>query len=101
MFIYNVTVSVNHSVEDDWINWMKNTHIPEVMKTGFFTEYKMFKVLLNTDENSRSYSVQYAFSQMKDLQLYQANFATALQQKHIARYADKCHAFRSVLEKMS
>ena len=29
MILYNVTVNIDKDVEQDWINWMKNTHIPE------------------------------------------------------------------------
>ena len=35
MILYNVTVNIDTDVEEDWIEWMKETHIPEVMKTGF------------------------------------------------------------------
>jgi hypothetical protein len=36
MIVYNVTVKVNTEVHDEWFAWMKETHIPEVMKTGLF-----------------------------------------------------------------
>lgn len=100
MYIYNVTVSVNSEIEKDWLKWMNEVHIPEVLDTGYFAGHEMFRVLLNKEDNSVSYSIQYRFSEMKDLQLYQANAAPALQAKHNERYKDKCLAFRSILEKV-
>ena len=100
MFVYNVSVSVNREVEKDWLDWMETVHIPEVIDTGYFNGYSMFRVLLNHDENTCTYSVQYTFTTMKDLQMYQSREAPALQQKHLDRYGDKCTAFRSVLEKV-
>ena len=36
MIVYNVTVNIDKNIVDDWLTWMKEIHIPEVMKTGFF-----------------------------------------------------------------
>ena len=44
MIIYNVTVNIEDDVHEDWITWMKTTHIPEVMSTGYFLENKIAKV---------------------------------------------------------
>ena len=33
MIIYNVTVGVDKSIEADWLAWMKEVHIPDVIKT--------------------------------------------------------------------
>lgn len=100
MYLYNVSVSVNLDIEDDWLQWMKEEHIPEVMETGYFLGHEIFRVLLNREDDSVTYSIQYRFSEMKDLQFYQAKEAPALQAKHLERYKDKCVAFRSVLEKI-
>lgn len=99
-FVYNVSVSVDLEIEEDWHKWMQNTHIPEVMETGYFLAHEFFKVLLNREEGIVTYSIQYRFAEMKDLQLYQAKEAPQLQAKHLERYGDKCVAFRTVLEKI-
>jgi hypothetical protein len=80
---------------------MKKEHIPEVMKTGYFSKNKIYKVLLNKEGNSVSYSIQYHFDTMKDLQLYQSQHAPMLQKKHSDKYKEGCIAFRSVLEEMN
>ena len=36
MYIYNVTVSIEKSLADEWLTWMKTIHIPEVLATGYF-----------------------------------------------------------------
>lgn len=32
MIIYNVTVNIEHNVHDEWLKFMKDEHIPDVMK---------------------------------------------------------------------
>jgi len=36
MIMYNVTVMVEEDLATAWLDWMNQTHIPEVMATGFF-----------------------------------------------------------------
>jgi hypothetical protein len=34
MILYNVTVSVDPEIHDEWLAWMKSKHIPDVLATG-------------------------------------------------------------------
>lgn len=97
MILYNVTVSVDPSISEEWLNWMKETHVPEVMTTGLFETYSIYEVLLQKDD-TLTYSVQYFTSSMAKLQQYQAKYASSLQADHLKRYGDKVVAFRTVLE---
>ena len=72
MIIYNITVSVEESIKTDWLNWMKTVHIPDVLNTGHFSENKICRVL-NVDDEGATYSVQYTFDKMEDIEAYQKN----------------------------
>ena len=48
MIIYNVTVKIDHSVHQEWLDWMKNNHIQDVIKTGHFVDYKICKILISS-----------------------------------------------------
>ena len=59
MIIYNVTVSlVDQSIHQDWLKWMKEIHIPNVLATGLFIENKIAKIHAE-EEGGISYSIQY------------------------------------------
>ena len=47
MFIYNVTVKVDWSIHDAWVQWMLNEHMPEMIKTGCFTDSKLASSIRN------------------------------------------------------
>ena len=51
MYIYNVTVSIAADVHDEWLNWMKEQHISDVMDTGCFVDSQILEVLYVEDEN--------------------------------------------------
>jgi hypothetical protein len=97
MIIYNVTVCIDRSVHDEWLSWMREKHIPEVMATGFFLEQKICKVLVD-DDSGITYSIQYTCANQRDLETYQQTEAPRLQKDHNDRYKDKFVAFRTLLE---
>ncbi|MEM9022301.1 MAG: DUF4286 family protein [Bacteroidota bacterium] len=97
MIIYNVTVKIDLDAHDEWLQWMKGIHIPEVMATGKFTDHRMCKILVD-DEDGVNYSIQYSCPDMPTLQEYFSAHAPALQQAHTERYKDKFVAFRTLLE---
>ena len=99
MIVYNVTVKIEHSIHDDWMQWMKTIHIPAVMATGLFADNKMMKVLVD-EEDGLTYSIQYRVSDWEKLDEYQKNHATQLQKEHTDRYKDKFVAFRTLLEEV-
>lgn len=96
MFIYNVTVTLDASIHDEWLAWMKGSHIPAVMNTGFFTENRICKLI--TDESETTYAIQYTFQKMEDLTAYQKSHAPRLQKEHTDKFKDKFAAFRTILE---
>lgn len=97
MILYNVTVSIDESVEQEWLAWMKEIHIPEVMATGCFKENKLCRIMAE-EEGGKAYSIQYFAPDMETYIKYQAEFSPALQQAHSAKYAGKFAAFRTILE---
>lgn len=97
MYIYNVTVSIDKELAEEWLNWMKTIHIPDVLSTGYFTENKICKVL-HVSDDGETYSIQYTFNTMEDIEDYQKNHAPRLQAEHSKRYEGKYAAFRTLLE---
>ena len=97
MFIYNVTVNINDDVHSEWLKWMREIHVPDVMKTGCFVDSQIVKVLYVEDEG-HTYSLQYKFLEMIDIERYQKEFAPALQADHTKKFKDKYTAFRTLLQ---
>ena len=98
MIIYNVTVNIDHSVHDEWLQWMKEVHIPDVMGTGIFLENRMLKVLGDEESGGHTYSVQYTCRSMDDFSRYEKVFAPGLRNQHAEKYKDKFVSFRTLLE---
>jgi hypothetical protein len=98
MIIYNVTVSIDPAIHEEWLAWMLSKHIPDVMQTGCFLENKVLRLQQTAENEGITYAFQYTLASMEDLERYQQNFAPQLQAEHSQRYKDKFVAFRTVLE---
>jgi len=100
MLLYNVTVGVDKDIEQEWLAWMKETHIPDVMKTGMFVSSKIYKVLHDQEDGTVSYSVQYFAKTLDNFQQYLERYAPALAEEHRQRFMNKHVAFRTLLEEI-
>lgn len=98
MLLYNVTITIDRELSRDWLQWMKDTHIPDVMSTGMFVSYRLSRLLDHEHNDSEIFSVQYLCRSMADLARYQQEFAPELQKAHTARYAGRFVAFRTLME---
>ena len=97
MILYNVTISIDAAVEEEWLQWMKEIHIPDVMNTGVFIDNKICRIHAE-EEGGKSYSIQYLAKSWNEYNQYQDQFALQLQQEHTLKFAGKFAAFRTILE---
>ena len=89
MILYNVTIKVDHDIHDEWMEWMKQTHIPQVLETGLFIGNEIFRLMEEDSSEGVTYAIQYRLPDMSSYLTYQRDFAPALQADHTKRYADK------------
>ena len=97
MIIYNVTIQVDEGIAVEWLSWLRQEHIPDVMASGCFVKYQLVKIL-NTDPGSVSYAVQYYADNQQQLDLYLEEHAPGLRKKALDRWPDRFVAFRTIME---
>lgn len=100
MYIYNVTINVLEDAHDEWLQWMKEEHIPQMLNTGKFTKALMTKVLVEEEMGGITYSVQYTTKDKATLEAYYKENAEELRAAS-KRFKDKFVAFRTELEVVS
>ena len=98
MILYNITINVSPDIEQDFISWMKMTHIPEVLETGIFHDHKFFRLIHDTEDGSTNYCIQYFTENLKLMMEYESKHAPGLRAKTQERYKDKAISFRTLLE---
>lgn len=98
MYIYNVTVKVDHTIVKEWIKWLKEEHIPAIIGTGCFTSATLLELLENVDEEGATFAVQYKTSRLEDYKRYLADFAPEMRKKGFDKWGDRFIAFRTLMK---
>ena len=96
MVLYNVTVSVSEESANDWVKYMMDEHIPDVLATGHFRDFRLCNVQGDA-QGGVTFAVQYMARSVEAFKTYQKDHAPALQAKHQAKWGSKASGFRTVL----
>src|SRR4029079_9437026 len=99
--IYNVTVKVSSEACHDWLQWMQDIHIPEVMATACFKSFRLLHLEGYDDEEGITYAIQYTCPNQELFAIYQREHGPSLQRKHQHAFDGKFVAFRTILRMIS
>lgn len=100
MIIYNVTINIDESIQQQWLHWMREEHIPEMLATGKFTKALMTRVLVEEEMGGFTYSVQYTTDSAETLKRYYSEDAERMRAQS-KPFEGKFVAFRTELEIVS
>lgn len=98
MIVYNVTVKVDWSIHDAWLEWMKTVHMPALLATGSFYDSRLMRLLETDDTEGPTYAAQYFAATQEAYLHYIDTFAAALRQAGIEKWGEAFVAFRSVMQ---
>ena len=98
MIIYNVTIKVHESIKQDWLQWLKEEHIPDIINSGCFTHAVILRLMEVDDSEGPTYAVQYHAENKGLYNNYIENHAALMRQKSFDKWGDKFIAFRSVMQ---
>ncbi len=98
MILYNVTIKVHNSIHSQWLQWLKEEHVKDILATECFTHYKILQILEIDNSEGPTYAVQY-FAESKALyNRYVEKFLEEMRTRSFQKWGDKFIAFRSVMQ---
>jgi hypothetical protein len=98
MIIYNVTIKIIPVLADEWVQWMKKEHIPDMMATGCFTGCTFTRLLEIDETEGTTYCCQYFAETMDAYRKYMDQYSPELRKKGIGKWGDGAIAFRTLME---
>ncbi|MDB5228437.1 MAG: hypothetical protein JWN78_2630 [Bacteroidota bacterium] len=94
MYIYSVTIHIDKNTEDEWLVFMKEKHIGDVLAAGYFKSCSMRKVLNENDDQHITYNLEYGVETKDDYNAYRQFVAPALQAELMEKFNGKFSAER-------
>lgn len=100
MIIYNTTINVNENIVDEFVKWIKQEYIPQIIATDLFVDINLFEVLVEEEMGGITFSLQHS---MKNMETYKefnekhfANFDKLMHDK----FTDNYVTFSTILQKV-
>lgn len=98
MLIYNVTTQVKNAIYIEWLDWMRNEYIPEIIATELFSEYRIVKILDIDESEGPTFAIQYFTDSRTKYDQFVQFYSNKFSQKAFEKWNDKIFSFRSLME---
>jgi Domain of unknown function (DUF4286) len=100
MYVYNITTKVENEIVEEWLQWQKEIHIPEILATGFFYEHRFFKLLEQDENEGITFVIQYFAMELSDYKEYINFYAPLLREKAFLKWGNRFISFRTLLKSL-
>jgi len=99
MIIYNVTVKTEKGIAEDYLKWLKEEHLIDMMNTGLFSDYRLCRLMNEGEEvDGVTFVIQFHCDSLENYQSYIDEHAPEMRKKSLEKFANKFVAFRTVME---
>ncbi len=98
MIAFNHTIKIVPEIEGDWLEWLQETHLPEIMATQLFDSFKIYHLLELDDEEGKTYTIQFFTTEMQRYRQFMTDYCPAFDKKAFARWGQQFVGFRTIME---
>jgi hypothetical protein len=98
MFIYNITMQVEWSIHEAWLQWMLDIHIPEILGTGCFTRHQFVRLMEINETEGPTYALQLYVQNKEDYNRYMRMYSEIQMQDGIALWQDNVVSFATLMK---
>lgn len=97
MVTYIVHLMVSHEIYSEYVDWLKNEHIPEVLACpGFVSAELCLRKGGSMESSSKNLKVLYKIKDEDQLKVYMTEYAMKLREKGIEKFPGQFSAQREI-----
>ncbi|MVN90248.1 DUF4286 family protein [Mucilaginibacter aquatilis] len=97
MIIYNETFVVDAGASTEWLQWMKQEHIPAAMQTACFTEFQILEIIDSPNEGA-TFCIQYKTPELSKFEEFKNQHLQALHVRHHQQFENRYVLFNSIMK---
>jgi len=98
MIVYNITIRVERSIDEAWLQWQKEEQIPAILETKLFTEYRIYKLMEQDEIEGNTYIIQLFANTAAQLQEFLQIHDQRLRENAFKKWGDRFISFRTTME---
>jgi hypothetical protein len=98
MILYNLTIKIDHSIQEDWLEWMETEFIPLVQSSTPFSESKLCKLLDLDEADGITFALQLFCQNKNQLEAFRSEKERTLQLKLLQQFPNKLVFFSTAME---
>ena len=98
MIVYNITMKIADGIKAEWLRWQKEEHIPDIMATGLFENFRIYHLLEQDEEEGATFVIQYFLSSAEKYREYSSIHAPQLRKKAFEKWGNQITGFRTLME---
>ena len=97
MVVYKVIIQIEKKIEKEWLKWMYDVHIPEIMDLKIIYKSRLFSIIKIREEEFSSYCIEYYCRSENQYNIYKEKYSKDLQIKHLEKFKGKFNGKRLIL----
>jgi hypothetical protein len=100
MIVLNLTVKVHVSILEGWLAWLQQEHIPSILATGSFDDYKFYRLMEQDESEGPTFVLQFYTQTPEAYQRYIDTHESRMQQDALSKWGEAFVAFRTTMEEL-
>lgn len=100
MIIYNITMKVEWAVAEEWLQWMLQVHIPQVLDTGCFEKHQFVRLLQVNETEGPTYAIQYYAPALSKYDYYLQHHSALFNKEIKDKWGEKYIDFSTLMQKV-
>jgi len=97
MLLYNETIILEDTAEKEWLQFMEEQHLPDMMETDLVVSNRTLRVIDSPNEGA-TYCVQYIFENMIKYEQFLEKNASAIHNRLNEKFKNRFVAYRTLME---
>ncbi len=97
MYIINTTYAVSGSLTEEWKKWASEVLFPSIIRTEILTDPKMYRVMIESENDDKSFCVQYS-TEIEGVRLWKKELEAATQKLVKDKFGMSVIGFSTILK---
>ncbi len=98
MILYNLTIKIEPSIKQEWLDWMQSDFIPLALNNSVFIDHKLCRLIGLEESDGITYALQLFCQSAEQLNAFKNNMEAPLHLELVKRFPNQLVFFPTAME---